>query len=533
MIIVKLLDYSDEESLAAVEKLSKHVNGKENFSLDCSNIGVGITVTGDLCKKAYRQSYYKDCKFDSVCGKSIGFSGSKFVSTVFKNCDFENGNLHSCDFRNSSFIGTINDQFKMVSAGFHKSTFTDCTFHNLYIFSCGFTDAIFYNTSFINCTIRLCSLENAQFKKCYFANCNLSTLNLEHAEFENIYAVGSVFPFSTIPVAYGLLQQMPLLEKNNVVYTAAYADHKMPISEYMDLMTDFECYYSSKKKYYALANIYISQNRIEESYKAILVGILSAVKIRDFRTLYHFCKLVYLSDIFTIYQRRSLFENISKWANQESFSLSEYHNYQLFIGSIREMLLKNDAHKPTLYFYLETNIEPDEPQKQTMLLTTIDQIMAYCKVSSSSIELRHNSAYVDLLTIICENFSQFSEILIMIYGSLAGIKLFATGIKEVVDAAQKAISKHDQHVIRKLEQEKMTLEISSLKQEQEYKKRLEDIEYQKAVAEMKKLTLELENMEKECNKHRKILLENDIKILVHHNSKNLKSAPLKEMIQHS
>ena len=274
---MNLSTYNDEECMAAVEKLSKHINGKENFSLNHPNIGVNITVTGDLRKKAYRQSYYKNCKFDTVCGKSIGFSGSKFISTTFQNCDFENGNLHSCDFKNSSFVGTTDEQFKMISTGFHKSTFTDCTFQNLYISSCGFTDAIFHNTSFINCTIRLCSLENAQFKKCYFINCNLSTLNLEHIEFEGIYATGTIFPFDSIPVAYGLLQQLPMLEANNMVYTAAHADHKMSISQYLDLMTDFECYYSNRKKYYALANIYISQNRIEESFEAILVGILNTV----------------------------------------------------------------------------------------------------------------------------------------------------------------------------------------------------------------------------------------------------------------
>lgn len=525
--------YNNEEYLAAVEKLSKHVNDKEIFSPTFPNIGVGITVTGNLCKKAYRQSYYKNCKFDSVCGKSIGFSGSKFIDTAFQNCDFENGNLHSCDFRNSSFIGNTNEQFKMVSTGFHKSTFTDCTFCNLYIFSCGFTDASFYNTTFTNCTIKLCSLENVQFKNCFFINCNLSTLNLEYSEFDSIYATGSIFPFATIPVAYGLLQQLSVFEDSNMIYTAASANHKMSISEYLELIADFECYYNKKKKYYALANIYISQNRIEEGYEAILIGILNAIKIRDFRMLYHFCKLVYFSDIFSIYQRRSLFENIYKWAGQENLSLSEYHNYQLFMGPIREMLLNNDAHKPTLYFYLETNIEPDEPQKQALLLSTIDQIMTYCKVLSSSIELRHNSAYVDFITVICENFSQLSQVLIMIYGSLAGIKLFAVGVKKVVDAAQTTISNHDQHKIHKLEQEKLVLEINALRQEQEYKKKIEDIEYQKAIVELSKLSLELEKMEEECGKYNKILLENDIKISVHHNSKNLRCVPLQEIMQHN
>lgn len=530
---MNLLSYNHEENLAAVDRLLKHVHGKEIFSLDHSNVHVGITVTGDLYKKAYRQSYYKNCKFNSVCGKSIGLSGSKFINTTFQDCNFENGNLHSCDFQNSCFIGSSNEPLKMVSTGFHKSTFTDCSFRNLHIFSCGFTDAIFYNTTFTNCTIKLCSLENAKFTKCHFIHCDLSNLNLEHVEFESIQASESIFPFTTLPVTYGLLQQLPLLDKSNMIYTAAHDNHKMQIPDYLKLMIDFEHYYVSRKNYFALANIYISQNRIEESYEAILLGLLSTVKTRDFRMLYHFCKLVYLCDMFTIYQRRTLLDNISKWANQENFSISEYHNYQFFIGSIREMLLRDDAHKMTLFFYLETNIEPDEPQKQTLLLTIVDRIMAYCNVQSSSIELRHNSAYIDMLTVVCENFSQFSEVLIMIYGSLAGIKLFATGIKAVVDTVQSTISNHDQHKSNKLEQEKLAVEISLLKQEQNYKQMMEDIEYQKAVTELKKLTLELEDMERECDKHQTILLENNVKISVRHNSKNLEIAPLPEMIQHS
>lgn len=156
--------YNDEECRLAAEELSRHVNGKEVFSLRMPNVGLGISVTGDLSKKIYRQSYYKDCSFDSTICNSIGFSGSKFINTIFRNCSLENANLHSCDFNNVIFIGSQDSQFNMTNAGFHKSTFTDCTFQNLYIFSCGFTDVIFYNTVFKDCTIRLCSLENAQFK---------------------------------------------------------------------------------------------------------------------------------------------------------------------------------------------------------------------------------------------------------------------------------------------------------------------------------------------------------------------------------
>ena len=75
--------YNDNECILAAEELSKHVNGKEAFSLQMPNVGLGITVTGNLSNKNYRQSYYKDCLFDSTLCNSIGFSGSKFIKTIF------------------------------------------------------------------------------------------------------------------------------------------------------------------------------------------------------------------------------------------------------------------------------------------------------------------------------------------------------------------------------------------------------------------------------------------------------------------
>lgn len=523
--------YNDDECILASEELSKHVNGKEVFSVRMPNVGLGISVTGNLSKKNYRQSYYKDCLFDSTVCNSIGFSGSKFVNTIFRNCNFENANLHSCDFNGVKFVGDQDSQFKVINAGFHKSTFIDCIFQNLYIFSCGFTDTFFNNTIFKNCTIRLCSLENASFRNCTFINVNMSTLNLEYTEFDDIKATKTIFPFVTIPLAYGLLQQLTSLGCDNFVYTTANETHELSITEYLNLLGDFERFYYMKKKYYALSNIYISQGRTKESYQAIEAGILNTIKIKDFRTLRHFCKLIYLSDIFTIHQRRNLYENINIWVSNESLTLSEYHNYQLFAGSIREMLLNSDYHKPTLYFYLKTNIESEDIQKQVVLLTIIDQILNYCNVPLNSIELRHNSAYVDFLTVVCENLTQFSQVLIMTYGSLAGIKLFASGLKKAFDSAQSIISNYDQHKTNKLEQKKIKLEIEAMEYEQGYKKLMDDIEYQKSIAELEKLNLEIADMEKQADQNKSILLENGIEISVRHTSQNLKVAPLHEMIQ--
>jgi len=525
--------YDPKNLDTSIINLSKHVESKETFTLCTSNMEFGTKVTGKMAKKMNRRSYYKDCVFDYAICKSIGFTGSKFINTIFRNCDFENGNLHSCDFRNVLFEGHDVKYFKMENIGFHKSTFTDCTFKKIHFFSCGFTDVIFYNSTFLECKVELSSLENAQFINCRFIKVNLSALNLEFTEFNNIYALNTTFPFTTISSAFGLLQQLPLLDRSNTIYSAEKKEHKLSIPEYFELIKDFEIFYIYQKNYYALANIYISTQKSIQEYETINTGILNSIKIRDYRFLYHFCKLVYQSNMFTIQQRRNLFENITLWISRENLSVSEYHNYQVFMGTARDLLLNCNHNKPTAYFYLKTNINPNEIQKQVILLSVIDDIMDSCKIPLNSIELRHNSDYIDFLTVICDNIAQFSRVLIMIYSSLAGIGLFASGIKKIVEAIQNTVLDNDQHIINKLEQEKLKLEISSMRQEQEYKERMDKLEYNKTILELQKSNLEIENMQIEANRHNQILSENGIVISVGHTSRNLCAAPIPEMMQYN
>lgn len=86
----------------------------------------------------------------------------------------------------------------------------------------------------------------------------MSTLNLEYTEFNDINATKTIFPFITVPSAYGLLQQLSSLSNDNVIYTAANEAHEISIPEYLSLLNDFERFYYKKKKYYASAIFTIS-----------------------------------------------------------------------------------------------------------------------------------------------------------------------------------------------------------------------------------------------------------------------------------
>ena len=195
-------------------------------------------------------------------------------------------------------------------------------------------------------------------------------------------------------------------------------------------------------------------------------------------------------------------------------------------NTLREFLLEEDYKEPTLYFYIETNIEPYEKEKQVLLLTTIDDILDECGISSNSIELQHHSAYVDFLTVTCQNLQQFSDVLILMYSSLAGISLFATGFKKIIDTVQSIILKNDEHKLNKLE-------ITKREQELKYFNQKKDLDYQKELLEYKKMKLEYEELLKHSKNYREILLDNDIHLTVSHDSKNLKSIPFPEALKYN
>lgn len=528
---MNLPNYSDKEYLMAIDKLAFHVNIKDIFAVSKRNEGLGITISSDLSKKMYRQSYYRQCIFQGATLVDIGFTGSKFIDTQFIDCNFKNGNFHSCSFDNVKISSNESEPLELYNAGFHKSTFTDSIFENLFIYSCGFTDAIFYNVKFINCTIRLCSLENAQFIDCRFENVNMSTLNIEYADFRNISAESCIFPFHTICSTFSLLNQLNDLY-NNSVFSASALDNKISIQEYQALLPEFRSYYTKNEKMFPLANIFISMDKIDLAYEAIMVGIIKAIQLRDFRSIKFLCKLVYLNNIFSVQQRRLLYENINKWISNEKFSLAEYHDYQLSASMIRDWLLNEDSQKPTLIFYLETNIQPQETLKQSEFLTIIDQLLEKCDVSSSSIELRHNSDFVDFLTVVCENMEQISKVLLMIYGSFTGITVFAFGIKKVLETSQAAVLNNDQHKLNKLQQEKLNLEIDKMKKEQLYFEQSQQLNDAKAFIDYEKAKLEYEEALIQSGKYNEILLDKDIKVVVSHSSKNLKDVPFPEMMQY-
>lgn len=522
---------NNEEYSLVIANLSAHVNDKELFSPISKRFGNGIVFSNDLSRKNMRQSLYSDCIFEETDMTNIGLTGSQFIRTKFNRCIFSGANLHSCSFDEVYFNGKDGLLHRVQDAGFNRSTIMNSYFNNLHIQACGFTDVIFYNTTFENCTIRTCSFENTRFVDCTFINVNMSTLNLEYSEFENITLKNCILPFHSILSSMGLIKQLDSCV-NTYVYSASNSCKKISIDEFLKLVPFFEKYYICTNKFFPLCNIYIYEKNNEKLEEAMLSGLLLSIQQRDFRSLKFLCKLIAANNIFTIKQRRKFYDDIINWVSNERFSISEYHNYQLTCGDLREYLINDSDTKYILKFYIKTNINPSQKEKLVIFLTTIDSVLSFCDLTDNSVEFRHNSDFVAFINIFCENMAEVSKALIMIYSSLGGIFLFAKGIAKVIDTVQKAVSNHDKHKLDKAEKEKLDLEIEEAKINNEFLRKMKQLEYQKELLSYEKLKLEYNDLVEKSSSYYKIILDNDIRLSLSHTSKNITNPPFQEFLQY-
>lgn len=527
------MDYltpKDHYSLAMAE-LSLHVNDKEIFSSAGKRYADGVVISGNLRQRIMRQSTYINSSFENVDFTNIGLTGSQFVKTKFSDCIFSGANLHSCNFDEVRFIGEQKTKHPIHDAGFHKSTVINSFFKNLHIQACGFTDVVFYNTTFEDCTIRTCSMENTRFIDCSFINVEMSTLNLEYSEFDNTTFINCILPFHSILTSMGLIKQLENAT-NTYIYSASNKDKKISINNYFELVPSFEKYYEFIGKAFPLCNIYIYQNDGQKLQKAMLSGLFKSIQQRDFRSLKFLCKLIAANNLFTINQRRVFYDDIINWISNENFSISEYHSYKLICGDLREYLINDSTTKYILNFYIKTNIDPSEKEKLVIFLTTIDDILSSCQLTDNSIELRHNSDFVAFLNVFCENMSEVSKALIMIYSSLAGVSLFASGIARAINSIQETTKKHDEHILRKLEIKSKELANEEAKINNKFLGRMKQLEYEKELLDYEKLKLEYDDLLEKTSPYKKIILDNNIKLNVSHTSKNITNPPFPEVLHY-
>jgi len=508
-----LTDISVSQFTESSNTLLKHVKNKGNFfSQDRSYrnaIGVNI-IQHNFATKNQRRSYFQDCNVVDTNFESAGYLGSTFRDTNFNNCNFKYGNFHSCSFEKVIFTSE-SISHTIESAGFHKSVFSETTFKNMSFFSCGFTDVLFNNCLFENCIFRLCSMENTVFNSCIFIDVSMPSQNLEYVQFENPHMERVLLPFAPLPYLFkGLKYILSAQESAKIgIYSIDVVEKQITPHAYNALMSDFINFHMFEKNYFPLANIYISNNNYDLAYQAIVKGVLGSLKIRDFRMLRHFCKVVYLNDIFTVKERQELLENIIMWAEIQSFRIGERYNYELNIGSIHQMLLYNNYTKPTLNIRLKSNIVLTS--KLQLLLEVLEEILPSNNLNKHYIELHHNSPFEVAIIFISDNFYDVFKTIALTYASLQGTQKFINLISSICEKIQDAILRSDSH---KKNKQEMILNNLLIEEKQR--------SIEKQSSEIEKLSIELKAIKDKSSNTEKFLNENMIQIYsINHHLSNV------------
>lgn len=529
----------------ALATLAVHVNDKMIFSIDTEKPIKGASITEDMRKQIRRQSYYIECAFLNCNFNAVGFSGTRFVSCQFGNNNYAGANMTSCEFKSVVFEPRGLNRVELRSVSFNKSIFSNCIFENVDILSCRFMDAVFHNCTFKYSKMRLCSLENTRFIDCNFDSMNFSTGNLSYAEFSGGTYQNCIYSFHSTPSAFGLLRNLDISSNINYVYSADAKANKLSFLEYKNLLPMFETYYLYYEKYFPLANLYSFQGKSDMTFLAIREGILRSVHKKDFRMLKHLSKLVFVNSIFTGMQRKELFDLLQEWISKETLSLAEYYQFQLAEPELRRNLLDSNYEKPTIHFYIDTNIDSNEQEKHNYFLSELDLVMQECSFQSKYIELRHNSPYRDTLTVICENLNQISQVINMIYCSLGGFLLITHGISKAITTHQNVVLNQDTHKKNVIEREQMLFELQKQKRSNELELKQKEIELRKEEAEIKKLeaetaklqleaqALQLDNEKilKKAQIHQERLQNKNIVIEISHTSENIKTTSFPKMMR--
>lgn len=457
----KLSRFSEDEINIACKEIAKHGSGALNNNKEFLK-AIGAIYSGDYTRKSIKRLYVKDCQFINANFDRVAATGSSFLHTIFKDCNFQDANFQYCDFSNSEFYFT--NEAYIEGCNFSESDFSNVLLRDLKLRANSFSKVMFDNTIIKDCEITSSTFENAIFRNTIFENIELRNLNIEYADFINVKMKNVTLPFFQIPYVFGCLEY--LQNTNDSVWISSKANDKkhISVSEYNKALKNLEIYYTTENEYFPLANIYISRGQDDLALQAILSGLFAAVQVKDFRRLKFFCKLASRNKNFTANQLHEFYEKITTWMPTKNMTNSEFHNYILHIGEIRNILLKDRENQLSAKFTFKTNIESHEGENLGFLINYINEILSLADVGLKPdyIEVRHNSPYELLLQITNNDVTIIGSAIFAIYKILMGAnklvkELYETGNKRL-DLKLKQLQ-----IIEKQESIKHSLDRRSIK----------------------------------------------------------------------
>lgn len=421
---------SDPEFEKALDHICENVVNKDFYYRNAYMRTYNPNITENYENKNLRRSFYVDSNFNGNNLKGVGFTDSIFNNTNFNNCQLDNSNFEA----NYIFNCNFNGETPCIHVGFSKSFIYQTTFKGLDFLRCRLSDVFLHDSHIENCSFDNTSFDGTIFDNTILDNVKFKNLNLEYTQFRNIQINNSALPFPTIPFIINGITY--LKNTDDKVFIKSMKKGKLSKDEYLDLLPDFKIYYERTKNYFPLANIYISEKNIKETFECIKKGIKQSIFLNSYRQLKYFCILANVCDLLDIHQRKDLLAIITKEFNSRiSENFSFYSSITQHYYELNNILLSSNS--SSLIVSFNTNIDNNNYNTISEFYKTIDMLVSIVGVKSNySINFTYNSQ-ADIIatinsidtTIIVALISAFTTLLI------SGIKGIAHLPKVIADFA--------------------------------------------------------------------------------------------------
>ncbi|MCD8013808.1 MAG: pentapeptide repeat-containing protein [Lachnospiraceae bacterium] len=471
------LSYDTQDFNEAVSRIIRHKQSVIKFDSILSSAD-GAVFPGDYTLGRISHNCFKNCTFDSACLHDVAGLGVTFDHTVFKNAKityalFQNCVITDCLFENCDMEDT-HLGFGYIS----DSVWTGCNINGL-----GFSGSYMKNCRFVDNKGRFGNMGNACFDNVYFKEHRLTNMNLEYSEFKDVTMEQVTLPFSQMPYIFGGLDY--LLNTNDSVTISSRINDDGCISpkEYRDVLKDMIVFFSYKQEYFPLANILLAFHHDKEAWIAVLSGIVAACKQKDFRMCKYYCKLITMRNIATQDQLNMLYQTLIDNSQVNQMTDAQYHEYNLYMPEIRDMLCYNPHKYPTAELRLQTNITDIESEKMMLLQRGLDNIIHLddYPLEHPSIEISHNSPF-DIIIHLCGTPATILIVAALILNIISKVCDTYNNLAQAISNTQEIRLNQDTIELNKLEKAKLSSEIENLELQNE-KLRLELDKEQKTITE--------------------------------------------------
>ena len=384
-------NYSKEAINNAESNIYKHIIKDFNFKGQLSSGNNADNMPIDLKGTIFYQAI-----FDSETWNNCDLTDVSGNGTIFKKNDFYKTDIHNAGMQYCSFTNDVFQNCSLIGSNFANSTFVYCAIQDSKIHGCSFLGTEFHFGIIRHTEISSSNFELCSFNKSIFENLDLRELTLNYAMFNDVTMKNVCLPFLQIPYTFNGLQYV--FETRDDINISSHNPqiNKIELSEYKEMIEDFTIFFDSKRQYFPLTNCYIVQDKMDMAITCNETGIKTSAALHDFRSLYFFC--IQASEILKISREKRglLYSEINKILSNTKLTGGEYHQFYIYFPMIKKLLFDTPYNNPVMTLRIQTNIEPSDYKRLSILFMVLEKATSECKISldSKHIEIRHNSPNV-------------------------------------------------------------------------------------------------------------------------------------------